>query len=222
MRVLQAGRARPRRRARFMVERAPGALYKRWRGEGDDSVPGAQERMESSAAGRAVITAFLVFTLLAVVFTNMPVSELRDQQAKVTGPYLLATGLDQDWGVFAPDPYRSTFGVSARVTYADGSTATWNFPRSNAFFGEYWDYRWIKLEEMLTRAEHADVRTTFAKWVARQVPDRGQPATRVDLIRRFRDLNPPGAGLPSTSGLKTATLFTLYDRDFAVKRSVRP
>lgn len=72
-----------------------------------------QERLEARPAGRVLISAFLVVTLAAVCATNLPESRLRREALKPAGPFLRATGLDQDWRVFAPDP-RSRESAEAR------------------------------------------------------------------------------------------------------------
>ncbi len=45
-----------------------------------------QERLESSAAGRALISVFLVVTVLAVAFWNLPPSELKRQGLRPLAP----------------------------------------------------------------------------------------------------------------------------------------
>ena len=80
-----------------------------------------QKRLESSRAGRAAISVFIVVTVVSVVVWNLPPSEIKNEALAFTGPYVRATGLNQNWGVFAPDPRRHTLELYARVRYADGS-----------------------------------------------------------------------------------------------------
>ena len=63
-----------------------------------------QERLESSAVGRAVISAFAVVTVVALALWNLPDSEIKRKALTVVRPYVTALGLEQNWGVFAPDP----------------------------------------------------------------------------------------------------------------------
>src|SRR5213592_968446 len=93
-----------------------------------------QERVERTTVGRIVISAFLVLTLITLVTANLPPSRLQDLLLSAEHPYLYGIALDQDWGVFAPDPRRETIDFTARVTFADGSQAIWKVPRRNPVF----------------------------------------------------------------------------------------
>ena len=53
-----------------------------------------QERLESSRAGRALISIFLLVTVLALVAWNFPQSELRSQALRPLQPIVRATVLD--------------------------------------------------------------------------------------------------------------------------------
>src|SRR5919204_146959 len=73
-----------------------------------------------------------------------PPGSLKVRILRVGQPYLYATGLDQYWGLFAPEPRRVSIALHAQVKYADGTTQTWRTPVGGALFGEYWDYHWQK------------------------------------------------------------------------------
>ena len=151
-----------------------------------------QERLESSPAGRLLISAFLVVTVLALVAWNLPASELRRQALRPLAPYVRATGLDQNWGVFAPDPRRQTLDFYARITYADGTTGTWRPPSGNALIGAYRDYRWRKWYEWTTNDSYRHLWDPAAAFVARRERAAGREPVRVELVRRTSDLAAPG------------------------------
>ena len=44
---------------------------------------------------------------------------------------MIATGLDQNWGVFSPDPRRQSLDLVGRVRYADGGRETLRVPRGD-------------------------------------------------------------------------------------------
>src|SRR3954469_688867 len=43
--------------------------------------------------------------------------------------YVIWSGLWHSWDMFSPDPLSLNFNVQAFITYADGVTETWDFPR---------------------------------------------------------------------------------------------
>jgi Family of unknown function (DUF5819) len=113
---------------------------------------------------------------------------------KPAGPFLRATGLDQDWRVFAPDPRQTSLQLEARVRYADGEVATWRPPGGGDAAGAYWDYRWRKwLENTIQDANRKVLWKPAAQFVAAEMQGRGRVPSTVTLIRRWQDLRPPGA-----------------------------
>ena len=155
---------------------------------------GVQERLESTTAGRAVISVFVLVTVLCLVFWNLPQSELRSQSERVVRPYILATGLNQNWGVFAPNPRRQVLDLVARVRYADGNEATIEYPRGGRLIGSYWDYRWRKWYESVRLDRREDLWPSAAAWFAQRERANGRRPVEVTLVRRWAVLLPPGEG----------------------------
>jgi hypothetical protein len=154
---------------------------------------GVQERLEKAPAGRALISVFLLFTVFSLVVWNLPDSEVKRQALGVVRPYVNAVGLDQNWGVFAPDPRRQTTQLFARVTYADGREETWRVPSGDPVVGEYWDYRWRKWAEWAIADAYDHLWQPAAEWFARRAGEHGE-VEKVVLVRRWYDLYPPGPG----------------------------
>lgn len=148
-----------------------------------------------------MISAFLLATLTAVAVANLPESELKRTLLGPGGPYLNATGLDQNWGVFAPDGRQSVLSLVASVRYSDGSTAAWHLPDAGPVLGAYWDYRWRKWAEnlMTLGSEGAAIRTPAAVWVAREMTRPGKEPVQVTLATRFHDLPPTSSSKISAS-----------------------
>ena len=150
-------------------------------------------RLSSTGPGRAVLTAFLVVTLVTIVAANLPESPLRRILSTLTQPYANAVGLDQRWNVFAPNPRSHSLSFEARLVYADGGVTTWRVPHGGPVLGAYWDYRWRKWAERVTAdAFEDDLWEETASWLARREAERGRAPKKVTLVRRWRDLNPPG------------------------------
>jgi hypothetical protein len=151
-----------------------------------------QERFENSAFGRALISTFLAVTLAGMVVANLPQSKLRRDGLRVGGAYLNATGLDQSWRLFAPEPRRQSLALSARVEYASGGTRTWRLPRGNALIGSYWDYHWQKWLEFVLSNRHMNLWKPAAEFIARDSDGPGRRPVRVTLIRATSYNRAPG------------------------------
>jgi hypothetical protein len=157
--------------------------------------------------GRAVLSVFLVFTLAAVISSVMPESTLKDGLGTVALPFLVVTGLDQRWGVFAPNPRQDTSFVSARVEHADGTVAVYPIPGGKGL-SEYWNYRWLKYgERMWTLRTASDERSIFARWIVDKDRAAGGVPVRVILLRHTRDSKPPGPG-PDYSPWRDVTFYS--------------
>lgn len=162
---------------------------------GSRAAPGWVERVETAPAGRAVISALLVFTLVAIAVTNLPQSHLRTSLQDKTQPYLNAIGLDQNWGVFAPDPRQQVLRLKARIAYPDGSIEEWAPPDRNPFTGAYSDYRWRKfMENLITQDGGGVLASETAAWVARERRGRPERPTQVTILKSVADLPAPGQG----------------------------
>jgi hypothetical protein len=155
---------------------------------------GGGDPLETSALGRALLSLFLIFTLVAIGATNLPDSALKGKLLARAGPYLTVTGLDQNWGVFAPDTRRSVISLVATVQYADGSTDAWRLPEGEPVLGGYWDYRWRKwAEQLMTLSGDAGgLQRPAAIWIAGAMERPGKRPALVTLATRSRDLPPPG------------------------------
>jgi len=153
--------------------------------------PRWQERVEASWVGRSVISAFLLVTLAFLIAVNLFDSEIKRDVTRVGRPYLNALGLDQMWGVFAPDPRRTDVDLIARITYEDGTKRDWHYPREGPLFAAYWDYRWRKWAKWMVVYSRQDLRQPLAAWLAKRERALGREPLRVVLVARWRDVPPP-------------------------------
>ncbi|WP_433786148.1 hypothetical protein ACQPX6_05920 [Actinomycetospora sp. CA-101289] len=155
---------------------------------------GTARRLDETPWGRRLLTVFLLVTVVAIAVSVMPASAIRNSALTVAGPFLLATGLDQRWGVFAPNPRQDSSFVEARILDVDGTTTTWTAPPTSGV-PDYWNYRWRKYVEQLwggnTRVEE---RHAFATWLVENQRAEGRHPVRVELVRRVAETLPPGPG----------------------------
>jgi hypothetical protein len=195
------------------AERRPERLYRNpdpaaaGPARGDESTLSLQTRLEGTPAGRAVISVFLGFTVLAILVVNMPSSVLKSDLARVTDPFVQATGLDQNWAIFSQPRDVSAY-VEARVDFADGSSRVVPIPASGGL-GNLVDYRWQKYEEMIRPDSGRPYWADYARYVAAQVRTREHVPVRVDLVRRYAATRPPGPG-PVRDPWAESTFF-VYD-----------
>lgn len=149
-------------------------------------------RFESSVVGRVLISVGVTVTLLALLVVIMPASHLRDVLIEPAARFVRATGLDQDWAVFAP-PRDFSLDVEARVDDADGTRTVLRSPNRPGPASAI-DYRWHKYEERLRLDDRAELWAPYARWVAAQARAAGRDPVRVTLVRRWAETFPPGPG----------------------------
>lgn len=166
-----------------------------------------QETIERTAAGRALISFMLVVMLAAIGVTNMPESETRARLSTLAQPFLNATGLDQNWAIFSPNPRSLVVFVESHIDYADGTSRVWPIP-ADPGLSAYRDYRWHKFAEQMHRDTNERLWPTFAEYVAAQERAEGSDPVRVTLVRRVIELLPPGPG-PDDRHLPDERFYTL-------------
>jgi hypothetical protein len=162
--------------------------------------------LEQTAAGRALVSAGLVVTLLSIGVVNLPASQLRQDLGRLTTPYVAATGLDQNWSVFS-NPRTLSAYVYGVVDFADGSTRTVGIDTRSGL-GSYVDYRWQKYEEVIRPDDGAPFWRDYARYLARQAYDHGPRPLRISLVRRWSESNPPGPG-PARGPWQEHTFYVL-------------
>ena len=170
---------------------------------------GLQRRLETSANGRAFISGLIIFTLAAMLISNLPASELRRTGMKVFEPYLDVTGLHQNWNLFAPDPRRATLQLEARITFDDGSTTVWHPPTGDPFVGVYRTFRWRKWAGNVLASSNGSLLEPAADWIARMHTKDGKIPVEVVLVRRSYVAPPLGSGKPSKQPWRERVLLTV-------------
>jgi len=182
---------------------------------GNVSRPGLQERLESSRAGRWLLSAFLVVTVGGILIANLPAGAAQRRLAKITQPYMNVTGLDQRWNMFAPYPRTEILYLEARVVHADGRVTMWHPPTDDgALLGAYRDYHWRKfVEHAVIRPGNADewpqLWEPLARYVASQEAHDGAPPVSVTLVKRSAFILPPDGSLPGRTSFQEQDYYTL-------------
>jgi len=167
-----------------------------------------QEKLESDPFGRATITGLILFVLLTLLASNLSSSRLQDWLAHLVLPVRNGVGLDQAWGVFAPDPRSTVFALEGRIRYDDGSTEVWRPPKGDPFISEYRAYHWHKWSEQVRLDSESGLWRPLTVWLARTHDRLDRHPTEITLVRRWYELKPPGSH-PDHDSWNEFSFFTL-------------
>jgi hypothetical protein len=150
------------------------------------------QRLEASSRGQLLISAGIVVLLVCIVIQALPLFGVRDAVTEPAQPLIDLAALEQNWGMFAPNPRNTQYELRVVLAYPDGSRWTWTAPSGGPFISPARDYRWRKWTENALATPL--LRAQTARWVARTAPRRG--AVRADVLLRTRPVNPPGPDPP--------------------------
>jgi hypothetical protein len=145
------------------------------------------ERFERSSHGPLIITVGVVLFLLCEIGTNLPSSAIQRKESETTNRFARVLGVEQEWGVFAPDPRPTSLELEARITFEDGSRTTWHLPHGSPIGENLRYYRWRKWLERARSDSYSDIWAPTARWIASLYADRDSPVAQVQLVRRFHD-----------------------------------
>jgi hypothetical protein len=145
------------------------------------------ERVERSTLGQILISGAIALAILATIGTHLPSSSVAGSVGERSSQLTHAMGIEQSWGVFAPDPRSTSLDLEALVTFADGSTDRWTMPEGDPVVSNLRYYRWRKWLERVRSDDYSRIWDQTARWIARQYDDDGNPVVSVELIRFFRE-----------------------------------
>ena len=154
-----------------------------------------------------MLSVFVAFTVAAILVVNMPDSVLRSDAGRVTDPFVQATGLDQNWGIFAAPRMLSAY-VDGRIDFADGTSVVVPISTGHGLRAVV-DYRWQKFEEQVRVDDGRPLWGDYARYLAHEARTANRVPVRVSLVRRFAETRPPGPG-PQRDPWGTSTFF-VYD-----------
>jgi len=143
-----------------------------------------------------LVNAFILFHVVAIAAWSIPgAAQPAPVRAlnRLLAPYMLRSGLWQGWDMFSPEPLSINVDLDAEVTFADGSQATWVFPRMErlGYLERYRKERYRKWRERVRLDAFALVWPDTARYVARLYDGPEHPVDRVALTRRWVEVTPP-------------------------------
>lgn len=148
---------------------------------------------------KPVISCFILFHCslnLSYMFNHHPYIHM---YLRSFFSYYSFFGLEQDFGVFAPKPRDANPHLTAVITYKDGTTKLWTYPRMERIdlFTRIGKERYRKFfDDNLAWPRFEKMWPDLARWVARQnYDDPTNPPTMVSLIRFSSTVLLPEIGL---------------------------
>jgi hypothetical protein len=166
-----------------------------------------QQRFEESILGEVVLSGLVAVILVIGVVWNLPDSQTRDELRPIVKPVAAATGFDQQWGIYAPNPPSRIRTLEVHVTMADGTMRIRTFQPGDRIIGAFSSIHWKKL--MAEAADEAKLRRSIARWVTDEMTEPPERAIRIEMILLTESLQLPGDSTPGTIRTKT-----VYRHDF--------
>jgi hypothetical protein len=158
--------------------------------------------------GEGVVGALVALIVLIAVVSNLPAgSSLKQSLEPMLTPIAMATGLEQYWSMYAPNPPQRLEELEVHVTMADGADRVWTLPlEQDPVVGVAVSHRWRKLRETLYGDPRS--RPALAHWVIDQVSGPAERAVGVQIIVHTETLPAPGQGGRGNTGVEI-----LYQED---------
>lgn len=148
--------------------------------------PSLSERVERSSVAQLLISVGIVLVLLTEVATHLPTDSALYRSTGADANHLIRlVATEQQWGVFAPDPRQTSLRLEGRVTFEDGSTATWVLPEGPRVGANLRYYRWRKWLERIRSDDFQGLWDPTARWIASLYDGRDSPVAQVELVRLF-------------------------------------
>lgn len=173
---------------------------------------------QASLRFRIIVSMALVIYICACIVWMLPESRFRNALYDILKVPMLYTGIWQNFAVFSPNPRLNNMYLSAVVTFEDGSTQYFEFPRNDklALWQRPQKERFRKFGlDNLYYDQHRVLWPDAARYVARQV--REKAPVLVALQRHWQDLPPPERGLgnplPDEYGLHTFFVYRVKPED---------
>ena len=135
-------------------------------------------------ARRVFISAFLIIHCTAVILINLPASALRQATIVPVIWYLLPMGLDQAWGMFAPNPVQHNNTLEVMTVDNHGIQRIYAYPKMTDF----------TIWEAIPRVRHS-------KYASNVAPERNVMIREYSVRNAIRCLKIPADAFPVTAEL---------------------
>mgnify|MGYP003384977024 CR=1 FL=1 len=154
---------------------------------------------------RTLVQLFIIWNLVALsIWVVTPPGQLRAALLCVVEPYMMITGLCQNFWVFSPDVNTASADLVADVKLSNGKTVSWQYPRNadislveKPFKERYREY----LTAVLMPSNRYILPSTAAQ-IARQVGLQNPHSSPTEVVLKvvWRAVPLPGVSEPPQSG----------------------
>ncbi len=157
-------------------------------------------RLEKRWWKRRAVNLFILWQMFAVFIWLVPGNSAVVQAlVGVVRPYMIITAMAQSWSMFSPNPDKMDVYLEAKITYANGQTKSWEFPRMAHlnYVKRIEEERWRKMTEVVTHGGNHQLWRPLARYAARvNDTDPRNPPVKVELFQHMRVIPPPGQPIP--------------------------
>jgi hypothetical protein len=142
---------------------------------------------------RVLINAFIVFHLYIMAIWGLPGSTFRYYFTKPIADYVIWSGLWHSWDMFSPDPLTINFTLQAEITYQNGASKVWTFPRMEklGYWERYQKERYRKWRERVRIDIYSAIWDDTARYIARLNDTPTNHPVQVTLIRYWEPIPVP-------------------------------
>jgi hypothetical protein len=175
-----------------------------------------------SKRDQILISIFIMAYFFIVQITLLSPCPFKGYMHRITRPVEIFLGLDQSWCMFCPNPRDFNFHTYALVTFKDGSTGYYEFPRPdhmNQLKAALRERMRKHFYDIMPWDDFSVFRPSVARYVARCFANPKNPPTQVSLCYNGESIKPlsqgiiPSNTLPAGTGRKTYFVYQVSPED---------
>lgn len=158
--------------------------------------PAGRPRVKWTGVAQLGVSALILAILTISILSAVPGSVIKDSASPVLVPIARLAGLDQGWGMFAPNPPKANSQLEVHVIMSDGTDRVWQ-PFDDPALRVM---QWRKFKEEIVKSE--EFRPGLALWAVRQMTKNNGSdarAVRVVMVAHLESIPLPGQGESQTA-----------------------
>lgn len=150
------------------------------------------------SSNRLWLSLFIAWNLFCLfVWVGLPECALKERLLFVVQPYMMMTGLCQDFWVFCPDVNTSSADIVADVTLADGKQVRWKYPSNTeaSLLEKPFKERYREFATSILARKNRFLLPDVVSYIAGQVyaQQPQNPPSEVSIRVLWKQIPPPGS-----------------------------